>query len=132
MIRQARVFALLCSLGLGCVFTSRPQLPDNERSADGSVTGATNYDAAAPSDVFPGFVDDSHDGAARSDASQAPCQNAATDAGDAGDVTDASDADDASDASDAGDATDAGDASDASRHAGCDAGAEVGPGAAGH
>ncbi|MFO0645784.1 MAG: hypothetical protein U0326_06070 [Polyangiales bacterium] len=131
MSRTPRAIALVFALGLGCVFTSRPQLPASEQPGDASNSMTpTSYDAAAPSDVPTGVVDDTRDGAARSDATRSAC-GSDDDAGDADDLRDAGDAGDASDAGDAGDAGDASDAGDAGRHAGCDAGVEVGPGAAG-
>jgi hypothetical protein len=121
-----RVLALVFALGLGCVFTSRPQLPASDNTGDASTTqNPTSYDAAAPSDAATGITDLHNDAAAQSDVAGggARCD----------DLRDAGDASDASDGSDAADARDGDDAGEVAVRVGCDAASgEVGPGSAAH
>ncbi len=95
MSGRSRVALLVCALGLGCVFTSRPQLPGNDdaRNSDaatGTLAGndAAAYDAGPAYDTAPpptADADASADAALR-DAS--PCDLDAADAGDADDAAD--------------------------------------------
>lgn len=111
MTRRTPVAMLVCALGLGCVFTSRPQLPgsDNARDVDGGTGVLTGHDAAAAFDVAApptGTPDASAADAPVDDRDASPCDNAPHDL-DAGDAAAVRDASDASDGSDAGDADDA-------------------------
>jgi hypothetical protein len=105
-----RALAFVVAVACGCIFGSRPQLPDHDE--DGGRTGGTAFsDASSPSaDVATAMPPDN----ATDAGSDRPAADAARDAGGGrGCADDAGDAPDASDAPDAGDAPDASDAGDA-------------------
>ncbi len=95
MSLRPRVAMLVCALGFGCVFTSRPQLPSNEdtRTSDAATGALAGHDAAMAADAAspPTAGPDASDNGPADVRDADPCDRDAgdLDAGDAGDAGDA-------------------------------------------